>query len=74
MSQKPAHSLLETCLNTASGFVVSLAAAMLVFPAFGVKSNAVQNFGITCVYTIISIARSYVWRRVFNWLHVTGRL
>ena len=74
MSQKPAHSLLETCLNTASGFVVSLAATAVVFPAFGVKSSAAQNLGITVVYTIISVARSYAWRRAFNWLHATGRL
>lgn len=74
MSQKPAHSLLETCLNTFSGFVISFVATMLVFPAFGVASTPAKNFGITVVYTAISIVRSYVWRRVFNWLHVTGRL
>ena len=74
MTQKARHSLFETLLNTASGFLLSFAATGLVFPLFGVKSSVTQNFGITCVYTIISIARSYVWRRTFNWLHVTGRL
>ena len=74
MTQKPRHSLAETLLNTASGFAISLAATWAVFPVFGVHTDARQNIGITLVYTIISVARSYAWRRVFNWLHLTGRL
>ena len=74
MSQKPRHSLAETLLNTASGFMISLAATWAVFPLFGIKSSPAQNLGVTLVYTIISVARSYAWRRVFNWLHLTGRL
>jgi hypothetical protein len=26
------------------------------------------------IFTVVSIVRSYFWRRLFNWLHVTGRL
>ena len=74
MTQKAHHSLLETCLNTFSGFLLSFVSTALVFPLFGVKSSAAQNLGISLVFTVISVARSYAWRRVFNWLHATGRL
>jgi SNF family Na+-dependent transporter len=64
--QSRTHSLIEACANTASGFLVSLAAAHAVFPAFGCHITTAQNIGITLIFTVLSIARSYVWRRIFN--------
>lgn len=60
------HSILETCLNTTSGFLLSYGAAFFVFPAFGLHSSK-ANFWITVIYTGISLVRSYFWRRAFNW-------
>lgn len=64
--QSRAHSFLEATLNTASGFVVSLVAGHFLFPVFGVAVSLSQNVGLTCAFTVLSIARSYVWRRIFN--------
>lgn len=72
--QKARHSLLETGLNTLSGFLISLIASFLVFPVLGIQSTAIQNFQQVVIFTGISIARSYIWRRVFNHLQATGRL
>jgi len=61
------HSLLEACLNTASGFIVSLALWMfVVVPVWNVPVTMFDNLVITAMFTVASIARSYAWRRLFN--------
>jgi len=63
--QSKKHSLLESCLNVASGFIVSLALWMyLVVPLYDVKVTMYDNLNITLIFTVASIARSYVWRRI----------
>jgi uncharacterized paraquat-inducible protein A len=63
-------SLFEASLNTASGFVISYAAGLFIFPAFGLPISPSQNLGVVSAYTILSVVRSYVWRRLFNhYLH-----
>lgn len=64
------HSLLEASLNTASGFIISIAAGYIIFPLLGWQISTAQNFEAVGMFTIISIIRSYVWRRAFNcWQH-----
>lgn len=65
--QKRRHSLLEACLNTATGFCISYLLGLFVFPLFGFKVTLSQNFWIVLIYTVVSIVRSYIWRRTFNW-------
>lgn len=60
------HSAFEACASTAIGFVVSLAAAELLFPAIGITSTHGQNFSAICAFTVLSIIRSYAVRRLFN--------
>lgn len=60
------HSLLEACINTSSGFVVSLAAGYLIYPLVGIPISHSQNLILVIFFTFISIARSYLWRRLFN--------
>jgi len=71
--QPKRHSMLEATLNTGSGFLLSYGAGFLVFPAFGFQVTPGQNFEIVLVYTVISVVRSYVWRRVFNWWQHGGQ-
>lgn len=65
-------SLLEACLNTASGFFISILAGEVVFPLFGFKVTHGENLAIVLIFTVISVVRSYVWRRVFNQLLLRG--
>ena len=74
MTQKAQHSIMEVVLNTASGFIISMGVDPIVFPVFGFHPTFAENFSVVAVYTVVSIVRSYYWRRLFNWLHVTGRL
>jgi hypothetical protein len=69
MRQSRRHSLIEASLNTASGFVLSALAGMLIFPLLGWKVSTAQNLEAVSLFTGISVIRSYVWRRVFNWIH-----
>lgn len=63
-------SLIESCTNVLLGFFLSMGATFLILPVFGFGSpNIAQAGGMTAVYTLISIARSYGVRRGFNWLH-----
>lgn len=67
-------SLLEALLNTASGFITSLITQWLVFPWFNFSPSLRENLTITAIFTIVSIVRSYAWRRLFNHLQTTRRL
>lgn len=59
-------SFIEACINVAIGYGVALASQLLVFPLFGIHIPLSSNLAIGAVFTVISIARSYVVRRVFN--------
>jgi len=59
-------SLIEACINVLIGFAINFCANMLILPLIGFHITASQNLFIGVLYTIISVARSYVIRRWFN--------
>lgn len=64
------ESLVESTINTASGFLVSLLAwQYVVAPLFSLPVSWSMNLWITGIFTAISVARSYLWRRFFNARH-----
>jgi hypothetical protein len=68
-------SFIEAWVNVLIGFAINFAANMVVLPWFGFEVRASTAFNIGLVFTVISVARSYVIRRWFNaWLHarITG--
>ena len=67
------ESFLETALNTASGFAISWLMTSWVLPLYGFPVTASQGFQITCIFTVISIFRSYLWRRTFNLIALRRR-
>lgn len=67
MEQSRRGSFIEACMNVGIGFVINFTANMLILPAFGFTSlTAKTNFIIGLLYTVISVARSYIVRRWFN--------
>lgn len=66
MNQTRLGSLIEACINTAIGFIVSIALSLVVYPMFGHTFTLAQNFWITVIFTVASIARSYAVRRWSN--------
>lgn len=66
MKQSRGTSFLKSCVSTAVGFGVAMIANALVLPLFGYTPSLKENFLITCIYTVISVARGYVLERIFE--------
>ncbi len=62
MNQTRLGSLIEAWINVAINFCANL----LILPLIGFHISVGQNLFIGVLYTIISVARSYVIRRWFN--------
>ena len=63
------QSLLESFINVAIGYGVALASQIIVFPWFGINIRIADNILIGVIFTVISIVRSYLVRRLFNKIH-----
>jgi hypothetical protein len=65
--QSKRGSLFESLTNTAVGFVLSvLTWEFIVKPVWDLHTSFAENISITLLFTVISILRGYVLRRVFN--------
>ena len=62
------HSVLEVTLNLVTGFLVALLLGRVLYPLFHLKVTFADNFWLTVIFTAVSFIRSYIFRRVFNWL------
>jgi len=60
--------MIETLTSVGVGFVISFFIYWLILPAMGYPVSGGQAFGITAVFTVVSVIRGYVMRRVFEWL------
>lgn len=59
-------SATEAITNVAIGYLVSVIANIIVLPMFGYDVTIADSFAIGLAFTIISLARSYILRRIFN--------
>ena len=64
--QSKKQSLIESLTNIFIGYFVALASQMVIFPLFDIHISVSDNLWIGVWFTVISIIRSYVVRRVFN--------
>jgi hypothetical protein len=75
MHQTKIESLIESCINIASGFIISLLLWIyVVIPIWELEVTMLDNLSITALFTVSAIIRSYLWRRFFNaglhkWIH-----
>lgn len=65
-------SLGETIASTALGFSIAFLAQIIVFPWFGIHISLSSNFLIGVIFTVVSVARGFVVRRLFEELRVRG--
>jgi hypothetical protein len=65
-------SLVEAVANVAVGFGVAVVTQILIFPVFGLQTTLVQNLNMGAVFTVVSIARSFALRRLFEALRLRG--
>lgn len=72
--QATRHSLVETVISTAIGYLINIVAQLLVLPIFGIHISVRDDFLMGMIFTVISIVRGFGVRRLFNYLHVKGIL
>ena len=65
-------SLLEATTNVACGILVAWAVTFAVFPWFGYEARWDKSLGISLIFTVISLLRSYLLRRLFTRFGPTG--
>lgn len=73
MAQSRGMSLVESLANVAVGFGVAVATQILIFPVFGLHATLGQNLQIGAIFTVVSIARSFALRRLFEAIRVATR-
>jgi len=66
-------SLVESLANVGIGYALSVAVTAVVLPwAFGVYIPIGANLAIGLIFTVVSIARSFALRRLFEAMRVRG--
>jgi hypothetical protein len=66
MTQSRRMSLIEAVTNTVVGYLLALIVQLVAFPLFGLDVTLADNIAIALLFTAVSIARSYVLRRLFE--------
>ena len=67
MSQSRAASALESVTNMTVGVLIGATINYAVLPMWGFNPTMADSIGMTAMFAGISLVRSYVTRRVFNW-------
>jgi len=70
IGQSKKHSWLEAIFNTVVGYVVAIISQEIIFPLFGVVLPLHTHMLVGGCFTIVSVIRSYLLRRAFNWWHM----
>lgn len=72
MSGRQSHraSLVEAITNTVVGYGLAVLTQIVVFPFYGIAVDLSAHLGIGVAFVAVSLARSYVLRRTFEWLRL----
>jgi hypothetical protein len=70
MKQSRRMSLVEAVANVALGYIIAVGTQLLVFPLFRLDVSIGDNLLIGGLFTIASIARSFLLRRMFERISV----
>lgn len=72
MKQSRLMSLVESVANVIVGYGVAVVTQILIFPVFGLQTTLGQNLAMGGIFTIVSLARSFLLRRLFEAIRVAG--
>lgn len=73
MKQSHLMSLFEAITNVVVGYVLAIATQMIVFPWFGLEAALSEHLAIGMAFVAVSLARSYLLRRLFERIRVSSR-
>jgi len=65
-------SFAEALTNVILGYLLALLTQRLAYPLFGIHTSLAADGAIAGIFTLVSLARSYVLRRLFERLMVAG--
>jgi len=63
------QSFIEVSIGLSIGYTIAVFANWIVIPWFGYAVTLSDSAGIGFIFTIISLIRSYLIRRLFNYIH-----
>ena len=67
MPQSKIGSFIESCISIGCGFIISLIVWLFIIkPLYGIEVSILSNLEITGIFTVFSVARSYIVRRWFT--------
>ncbi|WP_108483934.1 DUF7220 family protein [Oceaniglobus ichthyenteri] len=72
MKQSRLMSLVESVVNVIVGYGVAVVTQILIFPIFGLHTTLAQNLKMGAIFSFVSIARSFVLRRLFERIRVAN--
>lgn len=61
-------SLLEAITNTLVGYGLAVATQLVIFPWFDLPARLPDALAMGAIFTLVSVARSYALRRLFEGL------
>ena len=65
-NQTKLMSMVEASSNVLIGYIIATAATYIILPLHGYQITTQKALSISLAFTVISLARSYLLRRVFN--------
>jgi hypothetical protein len=66
MRQSRLMSLVEAVANVVVGYGIAVAMQLVLFPTFGLAVSLRQSLAIGVVFTLVSVVRSYLLRRILE--------
>lgn len=64
--QTKLESFVEACINILIGYVIAVSSQYIIFPIYGIELPASAHMEIGLFFTVVSLIRSYLLRRLFN--------
>lgn len=65
-AQTRASSFVEASANVLVGYLLALLAQRIIFPLFSIRTTLAEDSAIAAVFTLLSLTRSYLLRRLFE--------
>jgi len=65
-------SLIEAVTNVGVGYGLAVVTQLLVFPLFGIAAALRDHLLVGAAFTVVSIARAFALRRLFEAIRVGG--
>ena len=71
-AQSRAMSLAEAGTNVVVGFVFAMIVQAMIFPPVGLEVTLGENLLIGAAFTVASVIRGYLLRRIFERIRISG--